>query len=199
MKDQLFKTSGLPRIAEACRKEQLSKHLFSQCICKPQFLENCYSHSWRKSFELLGLWRPQRLLRGAAKKIACVNEFRDVNKKQTEKISLLVSAGLCNSALGFQNNRLPNSQIKASSSYPGLYPYRARLRQNSAWCARHNNHNQYLRIDLRRVTMVTGIATQGRHNVNYWVTQYWLLYSQDNVHWALYRQMSNDKVRKCSP
>ena len=117
-----------------------------------------------------------------------------MNKKQTEKLSLLVSAGLCNSALGFQNNRLPNSQIKASSSYPGLYPYRARLRQNSAWCARYNNHNQYLRIDLRRVTMVTGIATQGRHNVNYWVTQYWLLYSQDNVHWALYRQMSNDKV-----
>ena len=144
--------------------------------------------------KLFGYEEQQSLSRGTAKKIACVNEFRVVNKKQTEKISLLVSAGLCNSALGFQNNRLPNSQIKASSSYPGLYPYRARLRQNSAWCARYNNHNQYLRIDLRRVTMVTGIATQGRHNVNYWVTQYWLLYSQDNVHWALYRQMSNDKV-----
>ena len=39
------------------------------------------------------------------------------------------------------------------------------------------------------------MAVQGRSNAHQWVTRYLLYFSQDNVHWAVYRYKSNDKVR----
>lgn len=105
-----------------------------------------------------------------------------------------LSVGLCNGVLGLQNGRLKNKQITASSSWPGLYTWRARLHHSQAWCARYNNHNQWLKFDLLRPTKVTGIALQGRSNVHQWVTRFLLHSSLDNVHWNVYRYKNNDKV-----
>lgn len=105
------------------------------------------------------------------------------------------TAGLCNGALGLTNGRLKNGQITASSTWPGLYTWRARLHHSQAWCARYNNHNQWLKFDFRRPTKVTGMAIQGRSNAHQWVTRFLLHSSQDNVHWAVYRYKNNDKVR----
>ncbi|CAH3172634.1 unnamed protein product [Porites evermanni] len=103
------------------------------------------------------------------------------------------TAGYCNRPLGLQNRRLKNNQITASSSYPGLPTWRARLHHAQAWCARYNNHNQWIKFDFVSVTKVTGVAVQGRSNAHQWVTRYLLYFSQDNVHWAVYRYKSNDK------
>ena len=105
-----------------------------------------------------------------------------------------LSVGLCNGVLGLQNGRLKNKQITASSSWPGLYTWRARLHHSQAWCARYNNHNQWLKFDFLRPTKVTGIALQGRSNVHQWVTRFLLHSSLDNVHWNVYRYKNNDKV-----
>lgn len=105
------------------------------------------------------------------------------------------TAGLCNGALGLQKSRIKNRQITASSTWPGLYTWRARLHHAQAWCARYNNHNQWLKFDFLRPTKVTGIALQGRSNVHQWITRFLVYSSQDNVHWALYRYKNNDKVR----
>lgn len=109
------------------------------------------------------------------------------------------TAGLCNGALGLTNGRLKNGQITASSTWPGLYTWRARLHHSQAWCARYNNHNQWLKFDFRRPTKVTGMAIQGRSNAHQWVTRFLLHSSQDNVHWAVYRYKNNDKVRNPPP
>ena len=81
--------------------------------------------------------------------------------------------------------------MTASSSYNNLHaPFLGRLhrakrgRYVGAWCARHNNHNQWLQVDLGRTMKITGIATQGRQDADQWVTAYWVLYSLDGFHFA---------------
>ena len=69
-------------------------------------------------------------------------------------------------------------------------PFRARLRLRrngrfkGAWCARHNNHNQWLKIDLGVPTYVTGIETQGREDSAQWVTAYYVYYSMDGMYFS---------------
>ena len=53
-----------------------------------------------------------------------------------------------------------------------------------AWSSRHNNHNQWLKIDLGRPTKVTGMATQGRQDTDQWVTAYYVYYSLDGVRFS---------------
>ena len=81
--------------------------------------------------------------------------------------------------------------MRASSSFNRFHgPFLARLHRRKrgrfvgAWCARHNNHNQWLQVDLGRTMKITGIATQGRGEVSQWVTYYWVRYSSDGSHFA---------------
>ena len=79
--------------------------------------------------------------------------------------------------------------MTASSQWDKYHaPFRARLhlprqgRYIGSWSARHNNRNQWLKIFLGRTYRTTGIATQGRHDADQWVTAYYVYYSQDGVH-----------------
>lgn len=110
-------------------------------------------------------------------------------------------AALCNSALGMKSGAIKNAQITASSVWNKYHTARlARLgtvkrgRYVGAWCARHNNHHQWLKVDFKRPMKITKIETQGRQDTNQWVTRYQLSYSQDGAHWTLYRYKSADKV-----
>jgi len=112
------------------------------------------------------------------------------------------SAALCNSALGMRSGAIRNAQITASSIWNKYHAARlARMgtvkrgRYVGAWCARHNNHHQWLKVDFKQPMKITKIETQGRQDTNQWVTRYQLSYSQDGAHWTLYRQRSNDKVK----
>ena len=59
-----------------------------------------------------------------------------------------------------------------------------RGRLMGAWSSRHNNHNQWLQIYLMKWMKVVGIATQGRHDADQWVTAYYVYYSSDGVNFA---------------
>lgn len=92
--------------------------------------------------------------------------------------------------------------MTASSSYNVFHgPYLARLHRSrtgrymGAWVARIRNANQYLQIALGRPMKITGIATQGRHDANQWVTRYLVAFSQDNMHFEYYMEYGNFKVR----
>lgn len=81
--------------------------------------------------------------------------------------------------------------MSASSQWDRYHaPFRARLhitkqgRYIAAWSSRHNNHNQWLKIDLGRTNKVTGIATQGRQDMAQWVTVYYVYYSIDGLHFS---------------
>jgi hypothetical protein len=62
------------------------------------------------------------------------------------------------------------------------------------WCAKKNDHFQWLKVDLRRLTTVTRIDIQGRYNSNQFVRQFWLYYSVDGYHWAIYRWKNADTM-----
>ena len=110
---------------------------------------------------------------------------------------------LCNTPLGLQNGRLPNSRITSSSEYNVYHAARLgrlglhkRGRYVGAWCARHNNRNQWIKVDFGGTMKITKIATQGRQDAAQWVTYYRVSSSLDGVHWQVYRFKNNDKVRK---
>ena len=108
----------------------------------------------------------------------------------------------CNKPLGLQNGRIRSSQVSASSSWDRNHgPNNGRLYfhqrgKSGAWCARHNNRLQWYQVNFGRATRVVKVATQGRKDYRQWVTQYYLSFSQDGIHFAEYKQNSNRKVRE---
>lgn len=100
-----------------------------------------------------------------------------------------------------ENFRITPAQISASSQHNGnLAPNIGRLHykgNSGAWAARVNDVNQWIQIDFLIQTTVSYVATQGRHNVGQWVTQYKLQYSSDGNSFQDFKQQgeSTFKVR----
>jgi len=105
-----------------------------------------------------------------------------------------------------ENGKISDDQITASSQWDqrhaaiqGRLNFKADGSKSGAWSARYNNMNQWLQIDLiDQNTRVTRVATQGRNNVDQWVTRYKLEYSNDGRHFQYHREQGQtyDKVRK---
>ncbi|EDO45367.1 predicted protein [Nematostella vectensis] len=95
-----------------------------------------------------------------------------------------------------QSGKIPNGAIRASSKWDRNHgPERARLHirkgrgKIGAWSARQNNRRQWLQIDLRRVSRITMIATQGRQDLDQWVEAYKLSYSLNGRRFMWYRKV----------
>lgn len=113
----------------------------------------------------------------------------------------LISVSTCSKPLGVRNGRLRNSKISASSEFNKYHAAwlgrLGRVRHGKyvgAWCARHNNHNQWIKFDFSRPMKITKVDTQGRQDAAQWVTRYLLSSSLDGTHWQIYRFNSQDKV-----
>ena len=111
----------------------------------------------------------------------------------------------CKNALGMENGSISDGQISASSEWNAThhtdqcwlattyyadqwdaihYAHQGRLQfkadglRGFAWSAAENGINQWLQVDLgSNFTRVTGLATQGRDDYDWWVIEYKLLYS----------------------
>ena len=100
---------------------------------------------------------------------------------------------------------IKDAQIQASSEWDrnhaaiqGRLNFQKSGIKQGAWSARKNDNNQWLQIDLQApYTKVTAVASQGRNQVNQWVTKYKLQYSNDGVTFQYYREQGQtvDKVR----
>ena len=74
-------------------------------------------------------------------------------------------------ALGMESGAIADSQITASSEYNAYHsPKRARLYtketdaySSGAWLSLTSDLNQWLQVDLGKITPVTQVATQGRN------------------------------------
>ncbi|CAH1785822.1 unnamed protein product [Owenia fusiformis] len=88
----------------------------------------------------------------------------------------------------------PYAKISASSSWSfkkgsSCQPEDGYIMSSKAWCAKHNNENQWLQFDVGPPTLVTGVTTKGRGDTNrkHWVTKFRLSYSNDSRVWFFYK------------
>ena len=101
-------------------------------------------------------------------------------------------------ALGIESRAITNSQITASSehnSYHGVTRVRLHTKETDAtlrgaWVSASNDLNQWLQVDLVKITDVTHVATQGRnsHSPVQMVTEYKLQFSDDGASFMFYKR-----------
>ncbi|NXU69785.1 AEBP1 protein, partial [Horornis vulcanius] len=59
---------------------------------------------------------------------------------------------------------------------------------DGAWCAEDDSRAHWLEVDTRRITMFTGVITQGRDSQIHddFVTSFYVGFSNDSQHWVMY-------------
>ena len=101
-----------------------------------------------------------------------------------------------------RNGKIQNSQITASSEYTSNHgPNNARLffiaqnRRTGAWSSKTNDLNQWLQVDFKSQTVVSGISTQGREDCcTQWVKTYTLHYSINGILFFPFKYNGQAKV-----
>ncbi|XP_031609617.2 retinoschisin [Oreochromis aureus] len=107
--------------------------------------------------------------------------------------------------LGFESGSVTSDQISCSSQdqYTGWYsswiPNKARLNNQGfgcAWLSKFNDQYQWIQIDLKEVSVVSGILTQGRCDADEWITKYSIQYrTLETLNWIYYKdQTGNNRV-----
>ena len=91
----------------------------------------------------------------------------------------------CDQPLGLQDGRIPDSAITASGSYRersrpelsrlNLVTLDSRNRFTGAWCQK-KSRSQWIQVDFGKTVNVTHVATQGKVDLDFWVTSYCLDY-----------------------
>ena len=103
--------------------------------------------------------------------------------------------------LGMEDQRILSGHLRSSSSYNYNHgPDRARLNiyaghgRTGAWVARYRNTKQWLQVDLTQMSIIKGIATQGRREAHQWVGSYHLSYSRFGSRFRAYVAYGRVKV-----
>lgn len=70
-----------------------------------------------------------------------------------------------------------------------------------AWLSKFQDSSQWLQIDLKEVKVISGILTQGRCDIDEWMTKYSVQYRTDeNLNWIYYKdQTGNNRVSQAYP
>ncbi|XP_036000168.1 discoidin domain-containing receptor 2 isoform X1 [Fundulus heteroclitus] len=110
----------------------------------------------------------------------------------------------CRYPLGLEDGRIKDEDLTASSQwYDTTGPQHARLNcegGDGAWCPKGQlepSDSQYLQIDLRRLTFLTLIGTQGRYARGLgkeFAREYGLNYSRDGQLWKTWRNRLGKEV-----
>lgn len=110
----------------------------------------------------------------------------------------------CRYALGMEDGRIKDADITASSQwYETTGPQYARLNReegDGAWCPKGQpepSDNQYLQVDLGRLTFLTVVGTQGRYarsSGNEFARAYRLNYSRDGLVWKSWKNRRGNTV-----
>ena len=107
--------------------------------------------------------------------------------------------------LGMQDGRISKARLRASSMYNRYYgPYNARLHARNygstggAWVAGIRNTQQWIQVDLEKVSTLKGVATQGRHDASQYVKSYVVTYSRNGRRFVSYREGRQTRVIHCS-
>ena len=101
-----------------------------------------------------------------------------------------------------QNNQIPDSALRASTSYNtnsmgpgnGRLHFQATSGKYGSWAVSANNEFQYFEVNFGDWTQVTKVATQGRQDGAWWTKSYSLAYSYDGVFFEDYKEDNVVKV-----
>ena len=103
--------------------------------------------------------------------------------------------------IGLEDGKVSDRAFSASSQWDKYHrANRARLnsvatkRYRGGWSARKNNRRQWLQVKLRRRARITGLATQGRQDLNQWVRSYSISYSLTGRSFRPYKENGRVKV-----
>lgn len=103
--------------------------------------------------------------------------------------------------MGLRSGRLKNHMMSASSQWDVNHAAhlarlfsRRRGRYMGAWSSKYNNRYQWLQVDFGGASKIIRISTQGRHDADQWVTQYYVSHSLDRVHFSEYKERNSRKV-----
>ena len=106
---------------------------------------------------------------------------------------------VCQNQLGIEDGRITDSQITASSMWnSNLRPSYGRLnRPTGSWGSQTTDSNQWIQVDFRTITQVSGVMTQGRNEDPQWVKEFKVQYSLDGVNWQYVKTANGqgDQVR----
>ncbi|XP_022805050.1 uncharacterized protein LOC111342257 [Stylophora pistillata] len=111
---------------------------------------------------------------------------------------------VCSTPLGMESGAIKDAQITASTQWDDNHaPSRARLNlkltgvKRGAWSTRVLDLKQWLHVDLLSLTIVTGVATQGRNapRIQQWVTKYRFQYSNDGVNFHFYKEKGDNSFK----
>ena len=101
-----------------------------------------------------------------------------------------------------ENGSIRDSQITASSQFGWSHaPRRARLNkpnnsfEKGAWAAASGDVEPWLQVEFSEKVTVVKVATQGRFDLDQWVKNYHMNYSQERIHYQVYRHSGMIKVR----
>lgn len=110
----------------------------------------------------------------------------------------------CSIPLGMENGRIQDSLVTALDSHEEFPSFAARLNGKSAWCSDNPESLQeplYLQIELKKLSAVSAIATQGFYPAAELmslrmgrVSKYQLMYSMDGVSWEIYKNKENETI-----
>ncbi|XP_068680517.1 uncharacterized protein, partial [Montipora foliosa] len=136
----------------------------------------------------------------------CREDTRCNNFSDTKTIAVLgfstPKPPTCSSPLGMQNNQIPDSALRASTSYNtnsmgpgnGRLHFQATSGKYGSWAVSANNEFQYFEVNFGDWTQVTKVATQGRQDGAWWTKSYSLAYSYDGVFFEDYKEENVVKV-----
>ena len=133
--------------------------------------------------------------------IAITYRIESLNKLET-KIKLLFYYFccfiVCSGGFGLEVSgvtSIPSGiTLSSSNAAAGKEASGARLKGNSAWCASVSDGNQYLQVDLGKISTVSGLAVQGDPVALDWVKEFHVQYGRDILSFSTYQQSGIDKV-----
>jgi len=101
----------------------------------------------------------------------------------------------------FHADDLPTSAFTASSIWAGDHSVaNCRLffagHYSHSWCSKTNQVGEWIMVDLGRPSSVFAVLTQGRGNLDQWVTKYVLQYSHDGKYFADFRDFTGNSDRQ---
>ena len=97
-----------------------------------------------------------------------------------------------------ENEKISDGNITASSVQNASTPAtngRLNYTSGSSWCARTNDTNPYLQIDLQTLHIICAVSTQGNSQADQWVKTYKLQFSINGTTWTDYKEAGQIKVQ----